>query len=157
MTTRQKVLLPDDNVLFDALEQSFLQRADLEVLMAKDGRETYAMAVKHQPKIVFIDFEHAGEDGLECCRRVKSNAELPDTVVVMITMAGHPDEMAVCRDAGCDGILLKPIRRSDFMDLARKHLDVSVRAGAAEAARQLQRRPEHRWPFHPYCSAVAGR
>lgn len=129
METRQKVLLPEDPELLRELEQSFLQRADLEVILVRDGREAVDLAVKHRPKLVFLDLQMERLAGDACCREIKAHPDLAETVVILITVAGRPDEMATCRNAGCDGILLKPIRRHDFMQVARRHLAVEVRAG----------------------------
>ena len=130
MDNRQKILLPDDPELFCELENSFLQRADMDVIMARrDGTKLVELVARHRPDVAFVDLELPGISGADCCRRIKADQELAGPVGGMLAVAGHPDEIAACRDAGCDGVLLKPIRRKDFMEVARKHLKVDVRAG----------------------------
>ena len=46
----------------------------------------------------------------------------------MVTQGGREEDLARCRLAGCDEILLKPINRRLFVETARRLLTVAVRA-----------------------------
>jgi uncharacterized protein (TIGR02266 family) len=130
MEERRKVLLADDVELFLELEKSFLKRADIDLLVARDGQQALDLTRLHRPNVVFLDLYMPVLEGDDCCRSIKGYPELSDVKVIMVTTAGKPEEMQRCRDAGCDEILLKPINRSEFMGLARKYLQIEVRSDA---------------------------
>jgi uncharacterized protein (TIGR02266 family) len=67
-------------------------------------------------------------DGDECCRRIKSDPKLQAIPVVMITQGGSEKDFELCRKAGCDAFLLKPITRHDLISTVKRLLDIQDRA-----------------------------
>ncbi len=130
MGTRKKILLTDDIELFLELERNFLQREDLDLLIAKDGCKALAMIREHNPEIAFLNLTMPGIDGLECCRQVKQDSSLAGTTLAMVVSAGRPDIADLCREAGCDKILFKPINHGEFLSMIRQCLELEVRAGS---------------------------
>jgi uncharacterized protein (TIGR02266 family) len=53
----------------------------------------------------------------------------------MVTTSGRDEDLQLCRDAGCDEIVLKPINRHHFMETARKFLSLTERAAPRYSAR----------------------
>lgn len=115
--------------LFLELERNFLQRDDLDLLIAKDGRTALDMIRKYAPQIAFLGLQMPGMSGEECCRIIKNDPALTGTAVAMIVAAGHPDQVEKCRNAGCDEILFKPIKHDEFLAMIRRSLDLEVRTG----------------------------
>jgi CheY-like chemotaxis protein len=109
------------------LEQSFLQRDEIDILTARNGKEAYDLISLHQPDLVLLDMYMPEMNGDECCRRIKSQAELRHIPVIMVT-AGEEDHQDQCRDAGCDDIILKPFDREAFVGTVQKFLKVTQRA-----------------------------
>jgi uncharacterized protein (TIGR02266 family) len=128
LSGKRKILLADDVDFFLTLEKSFLPRDGCEVLVAHTGREACALIELHRPDLVLLDLYMPEMNGDECCRQVKNNAELCNIPIIMVTTAGKADEQALCREAGCDDILLKPIHRRSFVETVQKFLNVDVRA-----------------------------
>ena len=106
---KKKILLADDIELFLELERNFLQRDDLELLIAKDARKALEMVKQHAPQIAFLGMKMPGMSGEECCRAIKEDPALSGTTVALIVASGQPDQVERCRGAGCDEILFKPI------------------------------------------------
>lgn len=130
MEKNKKILLADDVELFLELERNFLQRDDLDLLIAKDGRRALEMIREHAPQIAFLGMQMPGMSGEECCRAIKEDPSLSGTTVTMLVAAGHPEHVKSCRHAGCDEILFKPINHDEFLAIVRRHLDLEVRNSA---------------------------
>lgn len=128
MTSRQKILLADDVNFFLALEKSFLQREEIDILTAANGRQAYELIALHRPDVVLLDLYMPEMNGDECCRLIKNDPELCGIPVIMVTTAGKAEEQAQCRMAGCDDIMLKPIHRRIFLETVRRYLKVVERA-----------------------------
>jgi uncharacterized protein (TIGR02266 family) len=124
---RKKVLLADDVELFLEMEKTFFRREMFDLLVARTGQQAYEMAVANRPDLVFMDLYMPEMNGDEACRRIKSDPRLRPTPVVMVSPAGLEDDLARCREAGCDDILLKPINRNHFLAAAGKHLKIQER------------------------------
>ncbi len=129
MQEKLKILLADDIELFLEMERNFLQRDDLDLLIAKDGRKALEMIRTHRPRLAFFGLSMPGMSGADCCRAIKEDAALAGTAVVMVIAAGHPEQVKAVRDAGCDDILFKPIKHDEFLSMVRRHLNFEVREG----------------------------
>ena len=60
MDKNQKILLAADVELFMELERDFLQRDDLDLLIAKDGRKALQLIQQQTPQIAFLGLEMQG-------------------------------------------------------------------------------------------------
>ena len=136
---RWKVLLADDVELFLELERTFLQREDIELIVAHDGEEALEKARRERPDLILLDLYMPGLDGPEVCRAIKGDTNLRATPVLMVTSGGREDERRNCQGAGCDGILTKPINRHNFLAAVRGHLQIVEREAHRVPARMLVR------------------
>ncbi|MDT8421044.1 MAG: response regulator [Desulfuromonadales bacterium] len=120
-----KILLVDDVELFLELEKTFFRRDDVDLLVAGNGEQALTVIADEKPDLVFLDLHMPGINGDEVCRRIKqSGQQLP---VVMVIQQRSPEDEQLCRDAGCDDILFKPVRRRDFIAAAGKILAIRER------------------------------
>ncbi|GAB7026781.1 response regulator [Geotalea toluenoxydans] len=117
-----KVLLVDDVNMFLEIQKGFLQRSSVTILTARDGAEALAITRAKRPDVVFMDLHMPNMGGAECCTAIKADAALRSTTVVLITSVGKPDDEILCRKAGCDSFLTKPLDRNDYLELARTYL-----------------------------------
>ncbi len=136
--SEKTILLVDDTELFLQLEKTFLQRSDINILTASNGKQALDLARKHLPDVVFLDLNMPIMDGDECCRAMKNDPVLKGVSIVMVTTDGRPQDQERCRDAGCDAILLKPINRTEFVSTAQKLLQLSVREKRFKATIQVR-------------------
>jgi len=132
---KKKILLADDVELFLELEKTFFRRENFELRVARDGRQAFEIIAAERPDLVFMDLYMPIMNGDECCLRVKNDPGLRSTPIVMVTQAGREVDLAKCRQAGCDEILLKPINRHLFVDTARRLLAVAAREAQRVRAR----------------------
>jgi len=132
---KKKILLADDVELFLELEKTFFRRENFDLFVARDGRQAFDLVVAERPDLVFMDLYMPVMDGDVCCRQIKNDPALHATPVVMVTQGGREEELARCRQAGCDEVLLKPINRHLFIETARRLLAVAARASARFEAR----------------------
>jgi CheY-like chemotaxis protein len=103
------ILVVDDDPSIRALITTTLEDiADFRLVEAPSGEQALAAAAELQPAIVFLDMEMPGLDGVETCRRLRSQPSTADSRIVMLT--GHTDEgvEARARSAGVDLFLTKP-------------------------------------------------
>jgi uncharacterized protein (TIGR02266 family) len=135
MDDRKKVLLADDVELFLELEKTFLKRADIDLLVARNGRQALELVRAYRPQLVFLDLYMPEMDGDECCRQIKGDTDLAGVAVVMVTAAGKPEERARCLAAGCDEFVYKPINRAEFLQAANRYLQVETRRETRFATR----------------------
>ncbi|KAF0220216.1 MAG: response regulator [Geobacteraceae bacterium] len=116
------ILLADDTKLFLELEKEFLNLTDATVITAANGREALEVARKKLPDLIYLDLHMSEMDGAACCAALKADPVLCPIPVIMVSTAGKAEEEAICRRAGCNEHLTKPIDRHRFLELGRRFL-----------------------------------
>jgi PAS domain S-box-containing protein len=146
MTEKTKLLLVDDVPGLLLLTTTILEPEGYEIVTAATGGEGLLKARTNRPDMILLDVELPDVNGLEVCRRIKSDPDLEGTLVVIVsgrwTAADHQNEGL---RAGADGYITRPFEREDF--LAR--IEAFARLARAEkrlrqANRQLERQVEKR-------------
>ncbi|MDD2319809.1 MAG: response regulator [Geobacteraceae bacterium] len=118
----KKVLLVDDAAMFLEIQKDFLKLSTLSVVCAKDGLEALEKVKTLLPDLLVMDLHMPRMNGAECCAAIKADPELCSIPVIMTTSAGKEDDHELCRKAGCDGLLTKPIERGLFLDAVRRFI-----------------------------------
>lgn len=112
--TEKRVLVCDDDEFVYFTVETYMKKMGYQVLSATSGEEALESLQKHKPAIVFLDIQMPGMDGLELCRRIKSNERLQDIPVVFVSAkdvsGGFDDEIA----AGGDYFVSKPFQPNDL-------------------------------------------
>lgn len=110
------------------LEKTFFNREEFELLTARNGLAALRLIRESHPDLVFMDLYMPEMNGDECSLMMKRDVKCHDIPIVMVTQGGREEDLARCRRAGCDDIVLKPINRHDFLSVARKFLQLQERA-----------------------------
>ncbi|HEX6627528.1 MAG TPA: response regulator [Gemmatimonadaceae bacterium] len=101
------------------LEAYFLNEAGFAVEFATDGVAAFEQAKKIRPDIVITEVLVPKLDGLSLCRRIKSDADLSRTVVLIFSILAV---QARAKDAGADAFLMKPLAEQRLVDTVRQLL-----------------------------------
>lgn len=114
-----RVLLADDHTLFrEGLVGILNAQPDFTVVgEAADGLEAVIMARKLKPDLVLMDVVMPVSDGVAASRIIK--AELPETIIVMLTVRDDEEKLFEAIKCGAQGYLLKDIRSRDLISLLR--------------------------------------
>jgi CheY-like chemotaxis protein len=104
------ILVVDDDPSIRALITTTLEDiADFELVEAPNGQEAIRAASQLSPEIVFLDLEMGpGLDGVETCRRLRSQPSTADCRIVMLTGYNDDEIEDRARGAGVDLFLTKP-------------------------------------------------
>jgi len=103
------ILIVDDDPLVRRLIATTLQDvAGFRLREAADGVQALEAAAVERPRIVFLDYDMPELDGLETCRRLRSDPATASATIIMLT--GVTDEPFKDRatEAGADLFLSKP-------------------------------------------------
>jgi two-component system cell cycle response regulator DivK len=101
-------------IVEDYEDTSLAMRLALEdrgyrIVEASDGAVAVELAVRERPEIILMDLNLPVMDGLEATKRIRSNPEMADAVVVAVTAHSDQDYRARALAAGCNAFVTKPI------------------------------------------------
>lgn len=119
---RKKILLVDDVHLILELEKAFLKGLPVDILVAHNGEEALEIVRREQPDLIYMDLNMPVMDGPSCCRALKANPATKGIPVIMVTTAGREEDQLLCRAAGCDDFVTKPINNKLFLEKGRSCL-----------------------------------
>jgi DNA-binding response OmpR family regulator len=114
MTT---VLLVEDDAAIAGPLSRALQREGYEVDVVGDGAAALERAGVESPDLMVLDLGLPGMDGLEVCRRVRTDQ--PDLPVLMLTARTDEVDFVVGLDAGADDYVSKPFRLAELLARVR--------------------------------------
>jgi putative two-component system response regulator len=137
ITRRTRVLVADDTESVRALFRKLLAAEGHDVIAVQDGAEALEAVRKHHPDVILLDVSMPQVDGLEVCRRLKSDPATRLTPVVLVTGMADMSDRIKGIEAGADEFLSKPVHphelRARVASLSRmKHLIDAL--DSAEAA-----------------------
>ena len=114
---RPKVLIVDDQSDIRKLVHMTLDIGDVDVYEAETGEGALEMMHRVKPGIVLMDIMMPGEiDGLEACRRIKTDPGLTGTLVAMLTARGQQADIDAAKAVGADAYLVKPFSPLQLLD-----------------------------------------
>lgn len=131
------ILLVDNSRFYLELEKAFLRRTEATVLTAENGLEALARLGSQKIDLVYMELDLTGMDGAACCRRVKQDPVLRKIPVILIYDQAEEAGARICREAGCDASLEKPLDRMLFLMEGKKFLPMIDRRTPRIVCRQL--------------------
>jgi two-component system, cell cycle response regulator DivK len=116
------VLIVDDNVANLKLARVLLQGEGYEVSTATDAEEALRLLSTFRPRVILMDIQLPGMDGLELTRRLKSDVATRGIVILALTAYAMKGDEEKARAAGCDGYIAKPIDVDTLPAVIAAHL-----------------------------------
>jgi CheY-like chemotaxis protein len=118
------ILIVDDDESIRRLIATTLEDVSgYRMSQASDGEEAVARAREVHPSIVFLDIDMPRLDGIEACRRMKSEPSTADATIVMLTGDSEQEAELEARRAGADLFLTKPFSPLHLLRLVDRLAD----------------------------------
>jgi signal transduction histidine kinase len=126
-----RILVVDDTPDLLDLFSTLLQRAGYKVLRAATGQECLRIVREELPDLVLLDVMLPDLDGIEVCKRIKSDRDTAAVLVIHISgMRTSADNEAEGLEAGADGYLTKPVEPRALL----AHMNALLRVKQTERA-----------------------
>jgi sigma-B regulation protein RsbU (phosphoserine phosphatase) len=122
-----RILIVDDEPINVLLLESLLKNK-YDTTSAENGLEAYNKIVESPPDIVLLDILMPYMDGFETLEKIKTNKNLENTIVIMVTAKVEKDDVKKAMLLGADDYIKKPI---DATELYTK-IDIHARLKKSE-------------------------
>ena len=135
------LIVEDDADIADVLRRS-LRNEGYEVRTSADGIDALDVAAGFIPDLVVLDLGLPGLDGVEVCRRLRMDGDVP---ILMLTARAETEHRVTGLDSGADDYLVKPFERKELLARIRALLRRRPPRGAASLeVGDLQLNPDTR-------------
>jgi DNA-binding response OmpR family regulator len=105
------LIVEDDEAIADVLRRTLRQEGH-EVRSSIDGVDALRAAEEFIPDLVILDLGLPGLDGVEVCRRLRDESDVP---ILILTARSDLDDRVVGLDSGADDYLVKPFERQELL------------------------------------------
>ena len=105
------LVVEDDEAIADVLRRTLRQEGH-EVRSSVDGVEALRAAEEFVPDLVILDLGLPGLDGVEVCRRLRAESDVP---ILILTARSELDDRVEGLDSGADDYLSKPFERQELL------------------------------------------
>ena len=123
-TTKEIVLVVDDDPAVIALLKSFLEERGYQVESACRGEEALEKVSARSPDLVLLDVLMPGLDGFEVCRRLKAGPGSRLVPVILVTALQEKKDRIAGLEAGADDFLSKPFDELELLARCRNLLRI---------------------------------
>ncbi|HVR11738.1 MAG TPA: response regulator [Thermoanaerobaculia bacterium] len=107
--TGEPILIVDDNPANLKLVRVLLRSEGYEVRVAVDAEEALTVLRGFRPRLILMDLQLPGMDGLTLTRRLKADPATDEIAVLALTAYAMKGDEEKAMQAGCDGYITKPI------------------------------------------------
>ena len=124
---RTILIVDDDESIRRLIATTLEDVSGYRMSEAADGEEAVRRARDVQPSIVFLDIDMPRLNGIETCRRLKSEPVTADATIVMLTGDSEQEAELEARRAGADLFLTKPFSPLHLLRLVDRLGDLPPR------------------------------
>jgi two-component system alkaline phosphatase synthesis response regulator PhoP len=131
-----RILVVDDDKQIVRLIQSYLERANYQVLTAYDGETALHIVRRERPDLIVLDLMLPNRDGWEITRTIRSDQSLATLPVIMLTARVEDTDKIVGLELGADDYITKPFNPQEVV--ARVRAVLRRATGAAVTPHVIQ-------------------
>lgn len=113
------ILIADESPFFLNVYKSFLRQSGAVILEACNAEGAKEVIRQKKPDLVYMAYDLPDQTGAECCKFLKESPTLSSIPIILICDDETTSQLEESRAAGCDGVLIKPLVRTSFVDIGK--------------------------------------
>jgi putative two-component system response regulator len=108
------VLIVDDEYSGRETLQSVLEGEGYDLIMAENGMQAIEKAKAYQPDVILLDVMMPGMTGFEVCERIRSDPQVAEIPIIILTALDDRDSLLTGLKSGADDFISKPFDRFEL-------------------------------------------
>ena len=111
----KKILIIEDEKDIAELVKHYLEKDNFETLSAFDGEKGLELVKKQNPDVVILDLMLPKIDGIEVCKRIRSDSKVSNVPIIMLTAKGDESDRIIGLELGADDYVTKPFSPKELV------------------------------------------
>jgi PleD family two-component response regulator len=137
-----RILIGDDSLTHRVMLEAIVRRWGYEAVLAEDGQQAWELlSAPEAPRLVLLDWEMPGLDGLEVCRRVRARQDQDPPYILLLTARQETADIVAGLDAGANDYISKPFENTELharLRVGARMLDLQRELISAREALEFQ-------------------
>ena len=117
--SKETILIIEDDIDLSNIMKDFLNNEEYTIKQAFDGIEGLEMNKSLNPSIVILDIMLPKCDGIEVCKRIRDNSNIP---IIIISAKKSDYDKVLALGVGADDYLTKPFSQIELVARVKSHL-----------------------------------
>lgn len=113
------ILIVDESPFFLNVYKSFLRQSGAMILEAHNADGAKEVIRQKKPDLVYMAYDLPDQTGADCCKFIKNSPALSSIPIILICDDETSPQLKESRAARCDGVLVKPLVRTSFVDVGK--------------------------------------
>ena len=110
-----KILLAEDDFTSRSMLTVILKKWGFDPVVSEDGNGAWdALQKPEAPRLVILDWNMPGLEGLEVCRRLRKNETTNPSYIILLTSRGEKDDIVQGLEAGANDYIAKPYDNAEL-------------------------------------------
>jgi two-component system OmpR family response regulator len=135
---QKTILIADDDPHIREILVFCLEKAGFRVIQARNGKETVEATAREMPSLLVLDIGMPEMDGLEVCRRIRRDTEVP---IIFLSSRDEEIDRVVGLEIGGDDYVTKPFSPRELVARVQAVLKRSGHTASAEGNAALAKGP----------------
>ena len=110
-----KILVVDDDAVFNKMTRTLLEDSGYEVITAGDGQEGLEKTKSENPDLIILDVMMPIMNGYAMLEEVRKNEKIKDTPIILCTSRAQKDYLEETQDLVIDAYFTKPFEAPAFL------------------------------------------
>ncbi len=123
---KENILIVDDEEDVLELVQFNLEKDGYKTETAVSGEEALKKAKAKRPDLIILDLMLPGIDGLEVCKRLKSDSKTENIPVIMLTAKSEESDIVTGLELGAQDYITKPFSPKVLIARVRRILQKTI-------------------------------
>ena len=112
MTSKQKILIVDDDNNIAELISLYLTKECFETKIVNDGEQALREFDSFHPDLLLLDLMLPGIDGYQVCREMRHTSDVP---IIMLSAKGEVFDKVLGLELGADDYIIKPFDSKELV------------------------------------------
>jgi len=139
------ILIVDDNTANLKSMTDILTVTGYNVEAVSDGESAILSVQKNQPELILLDYKMSNMNGIEVCRRIKTNPDTEAIPIIFLSAHGETGLKVQAMEAGAIDYVIKPIQPAEVLIKIDSHLKIyRLQQRLANQSKELQSEIEER-------------
>lgn len=104
---KKYVLVAEDDKFYANIYKTKLAKEGFEIAVVGDGLQALQLARERKPDLILLDLVMPVKDGFETLREIKSDANLKDVRVIVLSNLGQEEDIKKAKDLGALDYVVK--------------------------------------------------
>jgi len=127
MNSNLNVLVVDDSFSMRKILKGILKQVGIKNIQdADNGKNALKVLEKYKPNIIFLDWNMPIMDGSEFLTKIKTNENLKDIPVLMVTSNADKRSVIEAINAGAADYITKPFTEKTIQEKLERHIKLGL-------------------------------